>query len=121
MEVSTTDKHKRDSVMPSQDSILDVLTEACKPARKVSRCVDDTVISEAASCSSRHEEKDRISMLDHWMTCGLLSHPEEEYFSDEDLGTFEEDMDTDRNESYDSMTDEYYYNRRGRSRRGVRR
>lgn len=119
----TTDKYKTntDSIVPSQESILDAITDACRPATKVTtQCVGEENLKQCSSGVSHSKREDhKLSLFEQMLNCTLLTSPEEEYFSDEDdtYKTYEDGL---VDESFDETASEEeseYNKRRGRSRR----
>lgn len=117
-EITVSDKFQSsDSIIASHETILDILTEACKPAKRATKCVNQQDIKDV-TCGSKQPE--RQSLFEQVLNCTLLGPPEEEYFSDED--------DTYRTSAYDkesfeSLTEdeEDFHRRRSRGRRRTRR
>jgi len=121
-------KPAAESLEPFQESILDAIAEACKPARKATKkCVDEDSIKDAAcGASSKHDDPSRHqSLFEQMMNCTLLGQlPDDEYFSDEEdtYRTRTYDDDVQQEESFESLTeDDERYRRRHRSSRRRRR
>jgi len=118
----------RESIIASQESILDAIAEACKPIPKATKCLDKHILRDptcgtAAALASKRADGQRQSLLEQMMNCTLLGPPDDEYFSDEDdtykTGTYDED--TDGIPSFESLTEDEDEFRRGRGRRRTRR
>lgn len=119
-----SEKFKNESLVASHETILDVLTEACKPSRRAAaKCVDqqvnDVTCGQGNALSSK---KERQSLLEQMLNCTLLGPPEEEYFSDEDTyrtGTYDDEAP----ESFESLTEDEddFQRRNSRGRRRTRR
>lgn len=124
---ASTDKAKQpDTLVPSQDSFLDILSEACHPRSKVA-CVNKDDLRVATCGKGLAKREARQSLLEQVMNCTLLSPHEEEDESDVEAETFKSRTDDDFDEdgivddSFDSYTDEDEFVRAGRKGRSRRR
>ena len=121
MDVTTGKFKKNEGITSSHESILDALTEACRPARKATRCMEENGLNDIASCSTKREDAPRLSLFEQVINCTLLSNPEED--SDDETyktRTYEDDNDTDGQnmDSFETMSDDDFdKKKRGRSRR----
>lgn len=101
MDVATNKYKHPESIIPSQNSILDAIAEACTPmnSRKKSRKFVDAQGGDSKREGAPQQEQ---SLLEQVWNCTLLSPPEEEFFYDED------------NASFESAEDEKMHRRRNR-------
>jgi hypothetical protein len=119
------ERSKRGAVVPSHESILDVLTEACRPVR---RHQPERKVAEFAGTSgkaAKREDAPRQSLLEQVINCTLLAPPEEDYMSDEDTfrtRTYDDEVASDAVvESFETLTeDEEDFKRNRASRRKKR-
>jgi Caspase domain len=117
---------KQDSMVPSHESILDVITEACRPARRHQQS-RNTGSGNAHGKLSKREDNNtpRQSLLEQVINCTLLAPPEEDYLSDEDTfrtRTYDDEIASDAVvESFETLTEDEEDFKRCRSTRRKKR
>jgi hypothetical protein len=100
---------KRGSVVPSHESILDVLTEACRPTRR-HQADRKAGFANTSGKVIKREDAPRQSLLEQVINCTLLAPPEEDYMSDEDTfrtRTYDDEIASDAVvESFETLTED---------------
>jgi Caspase domain len=115
---------KQDSMVPSHESILDVITEACRPVRRHQQSRNSGATANG-KLSKRDDNTPRQSLLEQVINCTLLAPPEEDYLSDEDTfrtRTYDDEVASDAVvESFETLTEDEEDFKRSRSSRRKKR
>lgn len=116
---------KQDSMVPSHESILDVITEACRPGRRHQQARKPGSATTHGKLSKREDTTPRQSLLEQVINCTLLAPPEEDYLSDEDTfrtRTYDDEVASDAVvESFETLTEDEEDFKRSRSSRRKKR
>jgi hypothetical protein len=102
-----------------QDSLLDTITEACKPGENSLTCDNMQALTAYADELSKRDGAPKPSLLEQMMNCTLMANPEDEDFTDDEdtYKTRTEEETEGGTQSFETLSDEEEYQKR-RKRRG---